>query len=92
MHHTYTLSEHRIALDTLLLAGPHDLESRLANRVQLTSDGHRPYLYAVEAAFADQVDYSMLVKIYGADPQAEIRYSPAKCIGAVKQQNRFARS
>jgi hypothetical protein len=39
----------------------------------------------VEAAFADQVDYSMLVKIYGADPQAETRYSPAKCIGAVKQ-------
>jgi IS1 family transposase len=62
----------------------HDLESRLANRVQLTSDGHRPYLYAVEAAFADQVDYAMLVKIYGADPQAEKRYSPAKCIGAEK--------
>jgi len=67
------------------LAFTHDLESRLANRVQLTSDGHRPYLYAVEAAFADQVDYAMLVKIYGADPQAETRYSPAKCIGAVKQ-------
>jgi hypothetical protein len=67
------------------LAFTHDLESRLANRVQLTSDGHRPYLQAVEAAFADQVDYSMLVKIYGADPQAETRYSPAKCIGAVKQ-------
>jgi IS1 family transposase len=66
------------------LAFTHDLESRLANRVQLTSDGHRPYLYAVEAAFADQVDYAMLVKIYGADPQAEKRYSPAKCIGAEK--------
>jgi hypothetical protein len=39
----------------------------------------------VEAAFADQVDYSMLVKIYGADPQAETRYSPAKCIGAEKK-------
>ena len=61
-----------------------DLESRLANRVQLTSDGHRPYLNAVEGAFADQVDYAMLVKIYGADPQAETRYSPAKCIGAEK--------
>jgi IS1 family transposase len=67
------------------LAFTHDLESRLANRVQLTSDGHRPYLYAVEAAFADQVDYAMLVKIYGADPQAETRYSPAKCIGAERQ-------
>jgi hypothetical protein len=61
-----------------------NLESRLANRVQLTSDGHRPYLTAVEAAFADQVDYAMLVKIYGADLQAEKRYSPAKCIGAEK--------
>jgi IS1 family transposase len=62
-----------------------DLEGRLANRVQLTSDGHRPYLTAVEAAFADQVDYAMLVKIYGSDPQAEVRYSPAKCLGADKQ-------
>lgn len=62
-----------------------DLESRLANRVQLTSDGHAPYLLAVPGAFADQVDYAMLVKIYGADPQAETRYSPAKCIGAKKK-------
>jgi len=62
-----------------------DLESRLANRIQLTSDGHRPYLTAVESVFADQVDYAMLVKIYGADPQAETRYSPAKCIGAEKR-------
>lgn len=67
------------------LAFTHDLESRLANRVQLTSDGHAPYLQAVDAAFSDQVDYAMLVKIYGADPQAEIRYSPAKCIGAKKR-------
>jgi len=62
-----------------------DLKSRLANRVQLTSDGHRPYLTAVDAVFGDDVDYAMLVKIYGADPQAEKRYSPAKCIGADKQ-------
>jgi hypothetical protein len=67
------------------LAFTHDLESRLANRVQITSDGHRPYLQAVEAAFGDDVDYAMLIKIYGADPQAETRYSPAKCIGAEKQ-------
>jgi IS1 family transposase len=59
-----------------------DLRSRLANRVQLTSDGHRPYLTAVGEVFGDDVDYAMLVKIYGADPQAETRYSPAKCIGA----------
>jgi IS1 family transposase len=63
----------------------HDLESRLANRVQLTSDGHAPYLQAVDAAFAGEVDYAMLIKLYGADPQAEIRYSPAKCIGARKE-------
>jgi IS1 family transposase len=62
-----------------------DLEGRLANRVQLTSDGHRPYLTAVDAAFGDDVDYAMLVKIYGSDPQAEVRYSPAKCLGADKQ-------
>ena len=62
-----------------------DLRDRLANRVQLTSDGHRPYLTAVDAVFGDDVDYAMLVKIYGADPQAETRYSPAKCIGAEKK-------
>jgi IS1 family transposase len=62
-----------------------DLRSRLTNRVQLTSDGHRPYLTAVDAVFGDDVDYAMLVKIYGADPQAEVRYSPAKCLGADKQ-------
>jgi IS1 family transposase len=62
-----------------------DLRGRLANRVQLTSDGHRPYLTAVDAVFGDDVDYAMLVKIYGADPQAETRYSPAKCIGAEKK-------
>jgi IS1 family transposase len=61
-----------------------DLESRLANRIQLTSDGHRPYLTAVDSVFGGDVDYAMLVKIYGADPQAETRYSPAKCIGAEK--------
>jgi hypothetical protein len=62
-----------------------DLRDRLANRVQLTSDGHGPYLSAVDAAFGEGVDYAMLIKLYGADPQAEIRYSPAKCIGAKKK-------
>ncbi len=59
-----------------------DLKERLANRVQLTSDGHRPYLTAVDTVFGDNVDYAMLQKIYGAEPQGEKRYSPAKCIGA----------
>lgn len=62
-----------------------DLEGRLANPVQLTSDGHAAYLQAVDAAFSGEVDYAMLVKLYGADPQAEVRYSPAKCIGAKKK-------
>src|SRR3984957_3629441 len=63
-----------------------DLKERLANRVQLTSDGHRPYLEAVAGTFGDDVDYAMLQKIYGAEPQGEKRYSPAKCIGAKKRE------
>ena len=43
----------------------HDLKGRLANRVQLTTDGHRPYLEAVSDAFGDEIDYAMLVKVYG---------------------------
>ena len=65
-------------------------ESRLANRVQLTSDGHRPYLDAVDTAFGDDVDYAMLVKIYGADPQAETRYSPASVHWCGKEARRSA--
>lgn len=60
----------------------HDLASRLRNRIQLTSDGHRVYLDAVESAFGSDVDYAMLVKMYGTDPREdETRYSPAQCIG-----------
>src|ERR1700730_14805887 len=63
-----------------------DLRSRLANRVQLTSDGHKAYLEAVEGAFGADVDYAQLVKLYGAAPEsAKGRYSPAECIGAHKQ-------
>jgi len=59
-----------------------DLRKRLRNRVQLTTDGHRAYLNAVEMAFGSGVDYAMLVKMYGADPsEDEKRYSPAQCIG-----------
>jgi IS1 family transposase len=62
----------------------HDLASRLANRVQLTTDGHRAYLTAVEVAFGMEIDYAMLVKLYGNEPQGpETRYSPAQCIGAI---------
>lgn len=63
-----------------------DLAKRLANRVQLTSDGHKAYLDAVEGAFGGDIDYSQLVKIYGEAPKAEKRYSPAQCIGAHKHR------
>src|SRR6266404_1497103 len=59
----------------------HDLAGRLANRVQLTTDGHRAYLSAVEDAFGANIDYAVLVKIYGSDGVAETRYSPAECLG-----------
>lgn len=59
-----------------------DLAGRLSNRVQMTSDGHRPYLEAVEAAFGTEIDYAMLVKLYGSDPEGERRYSPPVCLGA----------
>ncbi len=58
-----------------------DLASRLASRVQLTTDGHKPYLKAVEGAFGFDVDYAMLIKIYGASSEGEKRYSPASCLG-----------
>lgn len=62
-----------------------DLRDRLANRVQLTSDGHRAYLDAVEGALGGDVDYAQLVKIYGAAPETgQVRCSPAECIGARK--------
>jgi len=61
-----------------------DLRSRLANRVQLTTDGHKAYLQAVEGAFGADVDYAQLVKLYGPTITAPGRYSPAQCIGAKK--------
>jgi IS1 family transposase len=59
-----------------------DLNSRLANRVQLTTDGHSAYLDAVEAVFSDEIDFAQLVKIYGNPPEGEQRYSPSECKGA----------
>ena len=63
-----------------------DLQSRLSHRVQLTTDGHKAYLDAVDEAFGGQVDYAQLVKLYGQapdDPQGR-RYSPAQCVGVRK--------
>ncbi len=63
-----------------------DLRSRIENRVQLTTDGHRAYLEAVEGAFGGDVDYAQLLKLYGASPESfKGRYSPADCIGARKE-------
>ena len=62
-----------------------DLASRLAHRVQLTSDGHRPYLEAIEGAFGCDIDYAMLVKLYRGGIEDETRYSPADCIGCRKE-------
>lgn len=58
-----------------------DLASRMAGRIQLTSDGFRAYPEAVRDTFLDEIDYAQLVKIYGESPEAEKRYSPAECIG-----------
>jgi IS1 family transposase len=70
------------------LAFMDDVRDRLATRVQLTTDGHKAYLEAVEEAFGADVDYAMLVKMYG-EPEgqkktSERRYSPAVCTGAKK--------
>jgi hypothetical protein len=61
-----------------------DVASRLKNRVQLTTDGHKMYLEAVESAFGDDIDFAQLVKIYRSIPEKETRYSPSKYVGAEK--------
>ena len=65
-----------------------DLAQRLTNRVQLTTDGHRAYLDAVEGSFGKDIDYAVLVKIYGENKGSaaapERRYRPAECCGTIK--------
>jgi IS1 family transposase len=63
-----------------------DLAGRLANRIQLTTDGHAAYLGAVDNTFGNDIDYAMLVKIYGAARETEARYSPAECIGCQRKE------
>lgn len=64
-----------------------DLASRLRNRIQLTTDGHRAYLEAVEGAFGADIDYAMLIKLYSTPPTgAESRYSPSECCGTRTQR------
>jgi IS1 family transposase len=64
-----------------------DLRQRVTTRMQLTTDGHAPYLQAVEEAFGADIDYAMLIKLYGepaTSPEAARRYSPTECVGARK--------
>jgi IS1 family transposase len=64
-----------------------DLAGRLANRVQLTTDGLKLYINAVDRAFGEEIDYAMLVKIYGQiDADGQRRYSPATCIGCERHE------
>jgi IS1 family transposase len=62
-----------------------DVKARLTNRVQLTTDGLKAYLQAVEDAFGADIDYAMLIKLYGQSDDPDKRYSPAECIGIQKK-------
>jgi hypothetical protein len=59
-----------------------DLAARLTGRIQLTTDGHKAYINAVSDAFGCNIDYAMLVKLFGETPAGVKRYSPPQCIGA----------
>jgi IS1 family transposase len=93
---TWTAIEAQTKLVPCWLIGPRDagaatefvqdLAGRLANRVQLTSDGLRLYVDAVEDSFGADIDYSQLQKIYGTDPEGEKRYSPTQCVGVKVKQ------
>jgi len=84
---SYFIGQRDIECATLFMA---DLKSRLANRVQLTTDGLKKYLVAVDKTFGDDIDYAMLRKVYGKDFPGGTpgRYSPAICIGAKKTKKR----
>lgn len=62
------------------------IPERMANRIQLTSDGHRPYLEAVGRAFGNDIDYAILLKHYGEPPEDEKRYSPPKFIKTTRRK------
>jgi IS1 family transposase len=72
--------------DSAVLQIMQDMAERLAGRVQLTTDGLKSYLEAVEGAFGANVDFALLVKIYGETPHPPGRYSPAECTGAKKER------
>jgi hypothetical protein len=64
-----------------------DVASRLKNRVQLTTDGHKAYLNAVEDSFGKDIDFAQLIKLYGNESErgSEAKYSPAQCTGTIKE-------
>lgn len=78
---TYAVGDRTLSCARLFMQ---DLKERLSNRVQITADGHRAYVEAVDGAFGDDVDFAQLVKIYGPAPTPAGRYSPAECLGAKK--------
>lgn len=79
---TYAVGDRTLSCARLFIE---DLAARLSNRVQLTTDGHRAYVEAVEDHFGADIDYAQLQKIYGPSPKgAQTRYSPAECIGTSK--------
>lgn len=61
-----------------------DLASRLSSRAQITTDGLKSYLDAIDTGFGGEADYAMLIKLYGPAPGSDHRYSPAECTGAIK--------
>jgi IS1 family transposase len=93
---TWTALEADTKLMVAWMVGPRDggtarffmdeVANRVRSRVQLTTDGHKAYLEAVEGAFGAHVDYAMLVKLYGDTPGPAGRYSPAECTGIVKRR------
>jgi IS1 family transposase len=80
---TYAVGDRTLASGRLFVQ---DLSERLADRVQLTADGHAAYVQAVEGAFGDDVDFAQLVKIYRGSTSPAGRYSPPECIGARKHR------
>jgi len=78
----WMVGDRSVAAATLFMQ---DVASRLASRIQLTTDGHSAYLSAVETAFGMDVDYSQLIKLYGRDEPMDTRYSPSECVGTEKR-------
>jgi IS1 family transposase len=79
---TYAVGDRTLSSARLFME---DLKERLSNRVQITADGHRAYVEAIEGAFGEDVDFAQLVKLYGPTPSPPGRYSPAQCTGTRKR-------